>query len=142
DGSIWFTDPRYGIDIPEEGYGGIVEIDGCYVYRFEPGGATTAVAGPYPGPNGLALSPDESVFYLADSEAGHILAFPVLDGGARLGEPVTFAHLDPGPPDGIRVDPHGRVWSSCSSGIQVFAATGRGEPGDRLGTIRLPERAS
>jgi gluconolactonase len=82
------------------------------------------------------------VLYLADSEVGHILAFEVLDGGARLGEPVTFAHLDPGPPDGIRVDPQGRVWSSCASGIQVFAARGPNEPGERLGSVAVPQRTA
>lgn len=142
DGSVWFTDPRYGIDKPEEGYGGTVEMDCCRVYRLAPDGSVTALTDAHPGPNGLAFSPDESVLYLADSEAGHILAFPVLDGGTRLGDPVTFAHLEPGPPDGIRVDTEGRVWSSCTSGIQVLAPRGPGEPGDRLGTIRLPERAS
>lgn len=139
DGSIWFTDPRYGIDKPEEGYGGTVEMDGCRVYRLATDGTVTAVTDPMPGPNGLAFSPDESVLYLADSEIGHILALPVHGGGAALGEPVTFAVLDPGPPDGIRVDAEGRVWSSCASGIQVFAACGRGE---RLGTVRIPERAA
>jgi len=141
-GAIWFTDPRYGIDKPEEGYGGTVEMDGCRVYRLTPDGTVAAVTPPHPGPNGLAFSPDESVLYLADSEVGHILAFEVLDGGARLGEPVTFAHLDPGPPDGIRVDPQGRVWSSCASGIQVFAAQGPGEPGERLGSVPVPQRTA
>ncbi|WP_420112423.1 SMP-30/gluconolactonase/LRE family protein [Pseudactinotalea sp.] len=141
-GAIWFTDPRYGIDKPEEGYGGTVEMDGARVYRLASDGTVTAVTEPHPGPNGLAFSPDESVLYLADSEAGHILAFEVLDGGTRLGEPVTFAVLDPGPPDGIRVDGAGRVWSSCASGIQVFAAPGDGAPAERLGTVPLPLRTA
>lgn len=142
DGAVWFTDPRYGIDKPEEGYGGTVEMDGCYVYRLGTDGVTTVVSGPHPGPNGLAFSPDASVLYLADSEVGHVLALPVLDGGTRLGEPVVFAHLDPGPPDGIRVDTEGRLWSSCASGIQVYAPAAPGEPGVRLGSVRVPLRVA
>lgn len=142
DGALWFTDPSYGIDKPEEGYGGTAELDGRRVYRLATDGSITAVTPAHPGPNGLAFSPDFSILYLSDTEVGHILAHPVLDGGTRLGEPVTFAQLDPGPPDGIRVDDEGRVWSSCDSGVQVFAPGGPADPGERLGTIALPQRTS
>lgn len=138
DGAIWFTDPRYGIDKPEEGYGGTVELDGCRVYRLDAGGAVAAVTGAMPAPNGLAFSPDESVLYVADSKAGHLLAFEVLDGGTRLGEPVTFVDGDDGGhPDGLRVDTEGRVWTSWGSAIRIYAP--RAEGGELLGTIRLPE---
>src|SRR5690606_4363967 len=66
----------------------------------------------------------------------------VLDGGARLSAPVTVAVLDPGPPDGVRVDQEGRLWSSCASGVQVLLPGAWGEPATRLGTIRLPQRAA
>lgn len=135
DGAIWFTDPRYGIDKPEEGYGGTVELDGCRVYRLDPTGGVAAVTAAMPAPNGLAFSPDEAVLYVADSKAGHLLAFEVLDDGARLGEPVPFAPADDdGHPDGLRVDTEGRVWTSWGSAVRVYRADGA-----LLGAVRLPE---
>jgi gluconolactonase len=143
DGAVWFTDPRYGVDKPEEGYGGTVEMDGCRVYRLAPDGTTTAVTAPLPAPNGLAFSPDERTLYLADSHVGHLLVLPVLDGGATLGDPVTFAPPDEaGPPDGLRVDAAGRVWTSWGASVRVYAPAASGTPGDLLGAIVLPERVS
>lgn len=140
DGAIWFTDPRYGIDKPEEGYGGAVEMDGCRVYRLDPDGGTTAVTAPLPAPNGLAFSPDERTLYLADSEVGHLLALPVLDGGARLGEPVLFAPADGvGRPDGLRVDTAGRVWTSWGPTVRVYAPREPGETAEPIGAVVLPE---
>ncbi|ACQ78496.1 Gluconolactonase [Beutenbergia cavernae DSM 12333] len=149
DGAVWFTDPRYGIDKPEEGYGGEVEMDGCHVYRVAPDGHVRVVARAQPGPNGLAFSPAGDVLYLADSEAGHVLAFPVTtasavardprDGEPHLGAPTTFALIAPGAPDGVRVDSDGRLWVSSGSGVQVYVPGTPGGPGERLGTIRVPE---
>lgn len=147
DGTVWFTDPRYGIDKPEEGYGGEVELDGMAVYRLDLDGTAHAVTPALPGPNGLAFSPDERVLYLADSAAGHIDAYPVEgsvdgDGQRTLGRPTRFADVEPGNPDGIRVDAEGRVWTSSGSGVQVYLPAGPGEPGVRLGTITVPETVS
>lgn len=140
-GAIWFTDPRYGIDKPEEGYGGTVEMDGCRVYRLGPDGIVTAVTDALPAPNGLAFSPDERTLYLADSQVGHLLALDV--GGApdqpTLGEPrVISPPDDDGGPDGLRVDTAGRIWTSWGSAVRVLvpSATGAAE---LLGEIRLPE---
>ena len=72
DGSIWFTDPPYGIITDYEGRRANSEIGACHVYRFDPlKGDVTAVATDYVKPNGLALSPDESVLYVADTGRSH-----------------------------------------------------------------------
>ena len=92
-------------------------------------------------PNGLAFSPDESILYVADTLAAivepsaprHILAFDVID-GRRLGPGRVFTTIDPGVPDGFRVDRDGNVWTSAYDGIQVYAPDGR-----RIGSIRVPE---
>ncbi len=72
DGSIWFTDPTYGIDSEYEGYVTESEIGGSYVYRIDPAtGAVTAVVTDMVKPNGLAFSPDEKLLYIADSGITH-----------------------------------------------------------------------
>ena len=97
-------------------------------------------------PNGLAFSPDESVLYVADTSSGrvaggnhHILAFDVLDGGGGrwLGEPRLFRTIDPGVPDGLRVDVDGNVWTSAGDGVHVLAPDG-----EELGRILTPEAAA
>ncbi|WP_198671458.1 SMP-30/gluconolactonase/LRE family protein [Desertihabitans aurantiacus] len=138
DGAVWFTDPRYGLDKPEEGYGGEAEIDGCFVYRLDPGGDVEQVTPTMPGPNGLAFSPDETVLYVVDSAEGLLWHFPVR--GTGLGDGTVVAeHPNP---DGLRVDADGRVWCSAADGVRVY------QPGEGtarwtlLGTIPTPRRAA
>ncbi len=72
DGTIWFTDPNYGIMADYEGHKADMEQDGCYVFRFDPkSGKLTVVADDFAKPNGLAFSPDESILYIANSSAAH-----------------------------------------------------------------------
>ncbi|GGJ67714.1 SMP-30/gluconolactonase/LRE family protein [Deinococcus aquiradiocola] len=145
DGSIWFTDPPYGLIQPHEGYGGTQEQPGQYVYRHDPvSGETRAVVLDMVCPNGLAFSPDESVLYVGDTAGTHsgerywqeahhhILAFDLHGGEARNAR--VFAEVSPGFPDGFRVDEHGNVWTSSASGVQVYAPDGT-----RLGEIPVPE---
>ena len=85
DGTIWFTDPSYGIMSDYEGHKGEMEQDGCHVYRFDPkSGKLTVVADDFDKPNGLAFSPDESMLYVADSacapRAGKAAPHPRLQG--------------------------------------------------------------
>lgn len=122
DGTIWFTDPSYGF---LQGFRPEPQV-GDYLYRYEPwSGDLQVVANSFDKPNGLAFAPDESVLYVGDSERPHhILAFDVLD-GRRLGAPRVFAVIEPGYPDGIKVDEEGRVYSSSGSGVQVFSPLGR-----------------
>ncbi|WP_456269291.1 SMP-30/gluconolactonase/LRE family protein [Kushneria sp. AK178] len=147
-GRIWFTDPTFGIDQPEEGYGGRSVTGGEYVYRFDPkNDELTRLETPaVKTPNGLAFSPGEDTLYIADSERGHdrdddslnhhIVAYDVSDDGALSNERV-FVEVSPGVPDGIKVDERGNVWSSSDSGLQVF-----NPDGERLGRVDLPERTA
>jgi gluconolactonase len=144
DGAIWFTDPPYGIILPDEGTPAPQEQAGCFVYRLEPdSGGLTAVTDAIVHPNGLAFSPDESVLYVSDTSAAidpdghhHIVAFDVVD-GRRLEHPRVFAVMEPGLADGLRVDEHGDIWSSAGDGIHVLAPDGRD-----LARIRIPEITS
>jgi gluconolactonase len=144
DGSVWFTDPSYGILNDYEGHKGISEIGACNVYRLDPSDASlTVVAGDFVRPNGIAFSPDEKTLYIADSSVTHdpqgnhhIRAFDVID-GRRLDNGRVFAQVSPGFPDGFRLDEQGNLWCSSAEGIQVFAPDGK-----RLGTIFVPEHVS
>jgi gluconolactonase len=139
DGAIWFTDPPYGIDLPREGHPGEREYGGCYVFRFEPAtGVVVPVVTDMEKPNGLAFSPDESILYVSDTswearanESGnhHIRAYDVVD-GVRCERGRTIAVIEPGVPDGFRVDVEGRLWTSSADSVQVLSATG--EPLDRI----------
>jgi len=144
DGSIWFTDPPYGILSDYEGYKAEPEQAGNYVYRFDPAtGKVTVVADDFDKPNGLAFSPDESILYIADSGRSHgeerphhIRAFSVGSGG-KLTSGRVFAVIDPGLPDGFRVDSQGNVWTSCADGVLCYDSEGT-----PLGEINVPETVS
>jgi gluconolactonase len=120
DGSIWFTDPTYGLPKGEK-----KELDGNYVFRFDPHGNTlNKVADGFDMPNGLCFSPDEKFLYIADSgKAHHIRIFRVDDDKLSGGD--VFCVIDKGVPDGIRCDEHGNVWSSAGDGVHVFAPNGK-----------------
>ncbi|ASY66581.1 Gluconolactonase (plasmid) [Sinorhizobium sojae CCBAU 05684] len=130
DGTIWFTDPTYGILSDYEGYRAEPEQESRNVYRLDPEtGELAAVATDFNQPNGLAFSPDEKILYVADSGASHddalprhIRAFDVLDG--RLANGRVFATIDKGIPDGIRTDTAGNLWSSAGDGVHCFAPDG------------------
>jgi gluconolactonase len=144
DGTIWFTDPPYGLIIPEEGHGGESEIGDCLVFRHDPRtGEIDPVTDLPIEPNGLAFSPDERVLYVSDTSAALdreatglacIWAFDVVD-GRRLADGRTFADVSPGVPDGFRVDIHGWIYTSSEDSVQVYAADGT-----RLAKIHVPEK--
>jgi gluconolactonase len=144
DGSIWFTDPPYGIHHSgAQGHPGEEEYGGCYVFRFdEHEQRLDAVVTDMWHPNGLAFSPDERILYVSDTSVlwhadghHHIRAYDVVDGTCRNGR--VFAVIEPGVPDGFRVDALGRVWTSSGDGVQVYSPDG-----SRLFTLPLPEVAS
>ncbi len=144
DGTIWFTDPPYGILSDREGHKADRELGGHYVFRFDPSSQSLRIVSDFlQEPNGLAFSPDESVLYVTDTSAAmrsdgtghhHIVAFDVLN-GQDLSRPRIFAVIEPGLPDGIRMDCHGHLYSSSGSGVQVYHPDGT-----RIGHIEIPER--
>jgi gluconolactonase len=142
DGTIWFTDPPYGILSDREGYKAESELGDNYVFRFDPkNGELTIVTDEIVEPNGLAFSPDEQVLYVADTSAAfdpdgnhHIVAFDVVEERAVRHSRV-FAVINPGLADGFRVDAHGNVFTSSADSVQVY-----NPEGERLGKILIPEK--
>ena len=119
DGTIWFTDPPYGILSDHEGHKAESELGANYVFRFDPEtGELRIVGDDFDRPNGLCFSPDESILYVADSgEPRHIRAFDVVD-GEHISNGRIFAVVRPGMPDGFRVDTKGNLFTSAWDGIQ------------------------
>src|SRR6185503_18450514 len=114
DGSIWFTDPTFGILADYEGYKATPEID-ANVYRLEPGThKPSIVAEGVLGPNGLCFSPDEKILYVVESRGvpnRKFVAFDVTDGGKKLANKRVFIDAGPGgTPDGMRCDVDGNLW--------------------------------
>jgi gluconolactonase len=148
DGSIWFTDPPYGIVSNREGHRAEREQRHHHVFRFCPRhGALRVVSDFLEEPNGLAFSPDERVLYVSDTSAAlraagdargpghhHIVAFDVV-GGQDLANPRIFANISPGLADGFRVDVQGFVYTSSADSVQVYHPDGT-----RLGRIDVPEK--
>lgn len=143
DGSIWFTDPHYGIMTNYEGFKAEQELP-CNVYRVDAAnGEIAAVLTDFAGPNGLAFSEDERRLYVADTgrmfDPGtkcHIRVFAVGAGG-RLSGGEIFHQIHPGAADGFRVDGDGNLWSSAADGVHCINPAG-----DLLGKILVPERVS
>ena len=144
DGSIWFTDPDYGIMSDYEGFKADMEQDGCYVFKVDPESARMEiVASDFVKPNGLAFSEDEKILYIADSGRSHdpdgphhIRAFDVSDSNT-LSNSRVFCEVDPGLPDGFRVDIYGNIWTSCQNGVLCFDKNGKA-----LGKIKIPQMVS
>jgi gluconolactonase len=149
DGSIWFSDPGYGILMNYEGHRAEFELP-RNVYRLDPHtGQATVVADDFDRPNGLCFSPDETRLYIVDTGVSHtpdgprhIRVFDVVD-GVRLTNGRVFAEMAPGMADGIRTDEDGNLWSSAGwggasyDGVHCFAPDG-----DLIGKIHLPETCS
>jgi gluconolactonase len=137
DGSIWFTDPSYGISGHYEGGKAESEIGGSHVYRIDPvTGASRAVTDDFAQPNGLAFSLDEQTLYICDSGRRHIRSFAVLDDDTLSGGEV-FATCTEGFFDGFRLDDEGRIWTSAGDGVHCYHPDGT-----LLGKILVPETVS
>ena len=142
DGSIWFTDPSYGIDSNYEGDAAPSEIGACNVYRIDPAsGEVTAVATDFVMPNGLAFSTDEKQLYIADTGASHVKNGPrhirvaeVAADGRSLGSAKLFATCTIGMFDGFRIDTKGNIWTSAGDGVHAYAPDGA-----LIGKIKVPE---
>lgn len=143
DDSIWFTDPPYGILSDYEGHKAESEQDGCHVFRLDPNsGQLQVVADDFVRPNGLAFSTDEQVLYVSDTARSHdpnghhhIRAFDVE--GGKLRNSRVFAVIEPGVPDGFRVDSDDNIWTSAADGVHCYAPDGT-----LLGRIHVPEPVS
>ncbi len=143
DGTIWFSNPPYGINTDYEGGKAAPELPPT-LYRLDPqDGSLRVMADDFAGPDGLAFSPDERLLYVAESghqfaadPVPHIRLFDV-DGGGRLSAGRIFHQVTPGFADGFRVDQDGNVWSSAADGVHCIAPDGT-----RLGVINVPFRVS
>lgn len=141
DGTIWFTDPTYGISSYFEGGKAESETGTRNVYRLDPkSGALKVVVDDFAQPNGLAFSPDESILYIVDSGIApdpngphHIRAFNVTNKDALTGGDV-LVEVEPGIPDGMRVDIEGNLWCTAADGVQCFT-----KGGELIGKVRVPE---
>ncbi|MCG6499258.1 SMP-30/gluconolactonase/LRE family protein [Kitasatospora sp. A2-31] len=152
DGTIWFSDPDFGITSDYEGHRADGEIGACHIYRIDPvdGGVHLAADG-FAGPNGLVLSPDEQRLFVSDSRAGHIRVFDVredstLAGGqvfadaagvpatrTRAGATASTARFD-----NIRFDDDGRLWAAAmGDGVHCYASDGT-----LVGRLLVPEHVS
>ncbi|HEX3481256.1 MAG TPA: SMP-30/gluconolactonase/LRE family protein, partial [Kofleriaceae bacterium] len=142
DGTVWFSDPTYGILTDYEGDAAASEIGASHVYRCDPAtGACEAVTSDFVQPNGLAFSPDEEQLYIADSGGNcvpggpaHIRRFTVASDGRTLSAGAVFATCDTGLFDGFRFDVHGNLWTSAGDGVHCYAPDGT-----LLGKIAVPE---
>jgi gluconolactonase len=131
DGSIYFTDPPYGVK-PEE-----KEQPHNGLYRILPDGRLELLVNDFDRPNGLAFSPDESILYVGDSPRRHVRAFDVRPDGSLTNSRLLadMDHPQPGSPDGMKVDEAGHLYVTGATGVWVF------EPdGTCLGVIVTPER--
>ena len=145
DDTIWFSDPPFGVLGNYEGHKSEQELP-QNLYRFDPrSGQTTVVGGEIEGPNGLAFSPDEKILYVVEcrSVPRRILAYDVVDDGARLANRRILIDAGPGTPDGFRVDEDGNLWCGWGMGDPaldgVIVFNPMGEP---IGRIALPERCA
>ena len=145
DGSVWFTDPPFGLLGYYEGYLAKQELP-TNVYRVD--GATgelTVVADDVNCPNGLAFSPNESILYVIESRSTprNVLAYDVVDGGRRIANRRTLIAAGPGTPDGMRCDIDGNLWCGWGMGDPALDGVAIFNPDGRLiGRIDLPERCA
>jgi gluconolactonase len=144
DGTIWFTDPPYGIVSNHEGHAAPSQLGGNYVFCYDAGAdSLRLVSDAVQEPNGLAFSPDEKTLYVSDTSAAlqapgqgnhHIVQFEVAAGNT-LGAPRVFAVVSPGLADGFRLDAQGWLYTSSEDSVQVYHPDGT-----LLGKIHVPEK--
>ena len=130
DGSVYFTDPPYGLPDP-----GQSELGFFGVFRVAPGGKVEAIAKDMKRPNGIALSPDENTLYVVDTENGELRVYPVNADGS-VGASSKLATTSPNP-DGMAVDAKGNLFITTKVGVEVYSPTGK-----LYGAIPVPEQPS
>ena len=145
DGSVWFTDPSYGIIMDYEGARAESEIGACNVYRWDPESQEIeSMATDYVKPNGLAFSPDETALFITDTGGTHEADGPrhmrrhsIGADGKTLGAGEVFAISTAGFFDGFRIDTGNRIWTSAIDGIHCYDGAGT-----LIGKILIPEIVS
>jgi gluconolactonase len=145
DGSIWFTDPPFGVLGFYEGHMAKPELP-TNVYRVDPSsGALTVVTGDINRPNGLCFSPDETKLYIIEggTPTRLIRAYDVVDGGTKLSNKRTLIDAGPGTPDGMRCDVDGNLWCGWGMGQEGLDGVWIFNPeGKHIGRISLPARCA
>jgi gluconolactonase len=144
DGSIWFTDPPFGLLSWYEGRIAPQEVP-MNVYRVDADGAMTVVEGEVNRPNGLCFSPDESLLYLVESGTSprNVYVYDVTGGGKRLANRRKFIDAGAGTPDGMRCDTDGNLWMGWGMGDAAVDGVNVYNPDGRLiGRVALPERCA
>ncbi len=138
DGSIYFSDPPYGLTA-DYGIEGEQDLDFQGVYRLSADGQTlTLLVDDFDRPNGLCFSPDESILYIDDTERMHVRVFDVQsDGTIANGRIFAEEEGEGSAPDGMKVDVHGNVYLTGPGGIWIFDPSG-----EHLGILQTPERAA
>ena len=145
DGSIWFTDPPFGLLSYYEGAPAKQELP-MHVYRIDPAsGAISVVVEGVDRPNGLCFSPDESKLYLVESGSTprNLYVYDVADGGLSLSNKRRFIDVGEGTPDGMRCDVDGNLWMGWGMGDAALDGVNIYNPDGRLiGRVNLPERCA
>ena len=140
DGTIWFSDPPYGISSDYEGGKREPQLP-ANLYRFDPrSGSLDVVADDFAGPNGLCFSPDERLLYVSETglpfapdAVQHLRVFDVSADGAHLSHGRVFYKVEPGYTDGVRCDEEGNLWSSAGDGVHCISPEG-----ELLGKVHVP----
>jgi gluconolactonase len=136
DGSVWFTDPDFGITSDYEGHRAVSEIGECNVYRIAPDAdELRVVVQGMSGPNGIVFTEDERTVLICDSRENHVRAFDVDADGESLGPERVFASGQSGQFDNIRLDNRGQLWVAAGDdGVHCYASDG-----SLIGRIRVPQ---
>ncbi len=138
DGTIWFTDPPYGIFTDYEGYRGQQEYNGCYVFSYNPvNNKLDLIIEDLNRPNGIAISPDEKKLYVADTGENikHLYSYDLIDGKA-INKKLVY-DFKPFFSDGFRCDKEGNIWTSAGKAIKCFNSNL-----ELIGQIKVPELVS
>jgi gluconolactonase len=142
DGTLWFTDPAFGLHSPRQGALDEPELDHQSVYRFDPRTGQVSRMADFEQPNGIGFSPNGRTLYVSDTSQAlggalhEIQAFDVGSDGI-LGSRRVFRIVEPGVPDGFCVDHRGWIWTSSGAGVQVFS-----DKAELLGVIPTPQSAT
>jgi len=140
-GTIFFTDPPYGIINPKrvEGFPGKMMYGGCNVFKYDPKTKLLeALVTDMQRPNGIALSPDESYLFISNTGDTKYMRRYEIDKNLKISKPIEFIKSDPEHVlDGFRFDVDNNLWTSCGKGVACYAPSG-----EQIGYIKIPELVS